>query len=1178
MAQAAVSISGRLVEGQTLKAEGFGLTGLQWQAWVNGAWVNVGSPGSQTFVIPGGASGTTYRLVGTTATGTVVSAATGAVTVDSKQRGYAPVLTSTTTAILRPEQGGPGLVFDVLAFSDADKANYGNGSLIVLNSNSLASGGDGRDVLSIRFAGTAAGQFGYNAATRDILYYATSGTPTVIGRLDAALDGNGGDLKVVFTANATKEIVDKLVDNIQFANNDDSPELSRILTLRITDPTGASAQQVRYVNITPAADAPVFGAGASFTVDENQTAVGALTATDPDREAGAPQGISFSLAAGAGGTDNGRFEIDAATGELRFIAPPNYEDPAHAPGYSLRVRATDSEGSVTEQVVLVTVRNVNDAPVAQALSGSTPEMTQIEFTPVFTDGDVGDSHTLTADGSGLLGLLLVENGRIYYGAGPALRYLAAGETLQETFSYTVTDAAGLSSTASVTVTVTGTNDVPVISGVSTGQVREDVAVQDGKLVATGALAISDFDAGQSQFVARSSVAGSNGYGTFNIDAAGAWSYEAGNGSAAVQALRAGQSVTDSFTVTSLDGTASRVVTVTLAGSNDAPQALPGSGSVTEAGHLDNGDPAPGTPMVQGDVVALDPDAGTALQWSGTADGAFGRFVIDAATGHWVYTLDNARAATNALREGDVRTETFTTTVSDGQGGTTQTDVTITVNGANDAPQLGDFSRTWGEVQEPVSGRGRRTTGQGYMQGAALHDGYLLYLSYEDDRSIVESIGPDGARVASFGDAGRVVLQGSPAAFAVDGQGRVVTISNPNGQWRIERYTPGGELDTSFGVAGAVVMDLLPGYEDTPRGLHIDASGRIVIETHATRVAIPYWTNSLGFVRLDADGSLDPAFGEGGQLILDTNPVASSSQFEAMLDASGRLVLWGETWTEWGPNDELVVMRFDASGALDTSFGTNGRLALNVPNFEWSSDLVEGADGSLTLAWADRSSGPGSIRLLRLTPEGTLDTTFGQGGILDTGLAGEQVDLAVDGAGNLLVGYGGSDGDIHVARFNAAGERDGSFGVSGLATANFGDIESADRTFVGPDGRIWVVGHQSGPPNHWTSLVAAFNPDGTPDAGFGDPMTVTTSGQLLATDADANSVLHWLGGGTGTYGDLTLNDDGSWIYVLDASRPATLGLGVGDWAFDTFSVALTDDVGGTSIHQIQIAVTGSYNGA
>src|SRR5437868_11381585 len=86
------------------------------------------------------------------------------------------------------------------------------------------------------------------------------------------------------------------------------------------------------------------------------------------------------------------------------------------------------------------------------------------------------------------------------------------------------DSSGGSASQLVTVTINGTNDVPVIGGVHTGAVTEDVNVAAGNISTSGALTIADVDAGQSNFAAQAGTLGSNGYGTFTLGANGSWTY------------------------------------------------------------------------------------------------------------------------------------------------------------------------------------------------------------------------------------------------------------------------------------------------------------------------------------------------------------------------------------------------------------------------------------------------------------------------------------------------------------------------------------------------------------------------------------------------------------------------------------------------------------------------------
>lgn len=176
-------------------------------------------------------------------------------------------------------------------------------------------------------------------------------------------------------------------------------------------------------------------------------------------------------------------------------------------------------------------------------------------------------------------------GSLTYTPGTLFDHLAVGATATDTFSYTVKDAAGNSTTQTVTVTLTGTNDAPTITGGTTsGSVSED-----GTLSASGSLTATDVDSGATQSWSVQG-GGAGNYGALSVDNAGGWSYALANGSSAVQALAAGQSVSDSFTVEVSDGnggTDTEVVNITIAGANDAPTITGTSGNDTLIGTGDN---------------------------------------------------------------------------------------------------------------------------------------------------------------------------------------------------------------------------------------------------------------------------------------------------------------------------------------------------------------------------------------------------------------------------------------------------------------------------------------------------------------------------------------------------------------------------------------------------------------
>ena len=155
----------------------------------------------------------------------------------------------------------------------------------------------------------------------------------------------------------------------------------------------------------------------------------------------------------------------------------------------------------------------------------------------------------------------------------------------------------------MTITINGTNDAAVISGTTAGSVIEAGCATPGTPTATGTLTDTDVDNPPNTFTAVCSPTASDaGYGTFTMTADGVWTYTLDNANSTVQALNVGDTLTDTFTVTTVDGTP-QVVTITINGSNDAA-IISGTttGSVIEAGGA-----TPGTPTATGTLTDTDVD-------------------------------------------------------------------------------------------------------------------------------------------------------------------------------------------------------------------------------------------------------------------------------------------------------------------------------------------------------------------------------------------------------------------------------------------------------------------------------------------------------------------------------------------------------------------------------------------
>ena len=244
-------------------------------------------------------------------------------------------------------------------------------------------------------------------------------------------------------------------------------------------------------------------------------------------------------------------------------------------------------------------------------------------------------------------------------------YLGTSPLIRLTDTFTVFSQDG-SASNTVTVTINGTNDIATVSADSQSVTEDDAAL----LTTGGAITVTDVDAGEAFAQPQTNTAGT--YGTFNIDANGNWTYEADNTQTAIQELGATDTLTDTFTVFSQDGSASNTVTVTINGTNDTATVSADAQSVTEddAALLTTG----------GTVTVTDTDSGEAFAQPQTnTAGTYGTFNIDA-NGNWTYEADNTQTAIQELGATDTLTDTFTVFSQDGSASNT---VTVTINGTND---------------------------------------------------------------------------------------------------------------------------------------------------------------------------------------------------------------------------------------------------------------------------------------------------------------------------------------------------------------------------------------------------------------------------------------------------------------------------------------------------------------
>ncbi|MBY0317396.1 MAG: VCBS domain-containing protein, partial [Reyranella sp.] len=254
----------------------------------------------------------------------------------------------------------------------------------------------------------------------------------------------------------------------------------------------------------------------------------------------------------------------------------------------------------------------------------------------------------------------------------AVQALNMDDTLHELVTVSTVDG----TQQEVDITINGANDAAMITGSVAGSVVEKGGISNGTVGvanATGILSVVDVDSART-FLAQVNAAKT--YGTFSIDAVGAWSYTLNDAAAVVQALGVGSLVHEIVTVAAADGTLLDL-DISIQGSNDAAVITgTGAGHVTERGDPSAG--ATGNATATGTLSVTDADSDARFVVQGATATTYGSFSIDAA-GAWIYTLDNSNTTVQALGNGETLHELMTVATADGS--TSRIDIVI--DGADD---------------------------------------------------------------------------------------------------------------------------------------------------------------------------------------------------------------------------------------------------------------------------------------------------------------------------------------------------------------------------------------------------------------------------------------------------------------------------------------------------------------
>ena len=235
------------------------------------------------------------------------------------------------------------------------------------------------------------------------------------------------------------------------------------------------------------------------------------------------------------------------------------------------------------------------------------------------------------------------------------------------------------------------------------------------------------------------------------------------------------------------------------------------------------------------------------------------------------------------------------------------------------------------------------------------------------------------------------------------------------------------------------------------------------------------------------GELDATFGDEGKVVTSFGEFGDQAYAVAM-QPDGKILAAGSASN--GDDLDLAIARYNKDGSLDTSFNTEGkvRISLGDGDEEITAIAVQD-DGYIVVAGYTVVDGSKNFVLVRFTPDGELDNSFGEGGAVVTafGNQGDEITaMTIDDEGRIVVcGYvtGTAGTIVAVGRYLISGAPDITFGDQGVVLMDIGDDALARSIDIDADGRIVLAG-SSYYPKRTELMLLRFLASGEFDTGFG----------------------------------------------------------------------------------------------
>ena len=657
---------------------------------------------------------------------------------------------------------------------------------------------------------------------------------------------------------------------------------------------------------------------------------------------------------GSGATDNSAFTISG--NQLLLNSSPNFENQA---SYSIRIRTTDQGGLFFDKVFSVNVNNVNETPTDIALSANTVNENVSANTVIgslsSTDPDTGNTFSYSlVNGSGA-----TDNSAFRISGNQLLLNNSPNFENQASYSIRIrsTDQGGLFFDKIFTVNVNDWNEAPVVNQALSSQ-------------------------NVTQYQAFSFTLPNNSF----------TDPDAGDHLTLTATLTNGSPLPAWLSFSALTGTFSGTP-----GTNDTdPLTIKVVATDTHGLHAENSfnlsiNPQSNTPPILS-LGQRNNDAAYAITALNTGNILVAGYSQTAASSDFILLRYTNNGQLDPQFSGDGKTTTSFSELDDiSRALAVQTNGKIIVVGSTDNGHDSDFAL------------------------ARYHSNGRLDTSFGNGGKITSSLGTgdDDAYAVSVVAGGKIIVAGT-------------SDNGNNSDFALIRYNTDGSLDTSFSNDGKITTDF-GASEDNANAMRVQTDGKILVSGTS---------HGLGGIRFalaryNSDGSLDTSFNDTGKLTTSLAPFDDRA-YALSLQEDGKILVAGESWN--GSNNNFAVVRYLSNGQLDDSFANHGKLitALN-PSYDSARAMQLQSDGKIVVAGFSTAANHSQILLIRYNSDGSLDTSFGNNGKTsaewnDFDTYGYALSLQTDGK-ILVAGTSNTDNQeqiISVARFNTDGSLDRFF--------------------------------------------------------------------------------------------------------------------------------------------------------